>query len=145
VSSSIPTSSYRLDDLSGKTTFLVYYLIRELARAQPTIYFFKGRFYIFTNVGVHLIDREPDFGKAWKSITCLVGLDVRKSSPIRTMTTSFLFVLSASSPRPDHRNWIKQRPGSHVFVLNPPSQDELTNVLVQSFIPPHSAHTLQSL
>ena len=47
-----------LDNLSGKTMFLVYYLIRELVHARPTVYFSRKSFYIFTNEGVHLIDRE---------------------------------------------------------------------------------------
>jgi len=41
------------------------------------------------------------------------------------MTKSVLFVLTASSSRPDHRRWVKRRDFSQQFALNPPTEDEL--------------------
>jgi hypothetical protein len=100
VSRSLSTYSYKPDILSGTTTFLVYYLVRELARAQTTVYFCSGHFYIFTTEGVHLIDREPDFGTRWTFTPCLVDADIWY--PPSTMM-SILFVLVALSSRPDDR------------------------------------------
>jgi hypothetical protein len=145
VSCSLSASSYTSDNLSGKTTFLVYYLARELTLAKPTVYISSVGTYIFTKDGVHLINQEPYFGKGWASQTCLVDADMNHGLPENTMTRSQMFVLSASSPRLDHRRWVKQRTFSQEFVLNPPSRKELIDVLVQSRVPPRSAHTVQSL
>jgi len=128
VSWSLSTSPYRPNILSGKTTFITYYLARELARAQPTVYFRAGRFHIFTKDGVHLIQEEPHFGNGWKFMTCLVDADIQYPPPVETTKHSLLFVLAASSPKPDHRRWVKRRPLTQEYVLNPPSQDELVKV-----------------
>ena len=132
---SLSTSSYRPDNLSGKTTFLLYYLVQQLKRAEPTVYFSKGKFYIFTEKGVHSIGKEPDFGEGWLNTTCLVDTDITKPPPLGLMVHSLLFVLAASSPRPSHRRWVARRRYSQQFVINPPSQYELFQVLVRSFIP----------
>ena len=47
--------------------------------AHPTIYFTKGRFYIFTEVGVHHFKLEHDFGTGWKNTTCLVDADLKNA------------------------------------------------------------------
>ena len=132
---SIPTSSHKPNNFSGKATFLKYYLARELARAQPTVYLRAGYFHIFTKEGVYLIKEEPIFGGGWKSTTCLVDGDIQYPPPDETMMHSVLFVLAAVSARPDDRYWVKQRPLSQEYVLNPPSRDTLVKVLVRSSVP----------
>jgi len=78
---------------------------------------------------------EPLFGAGWEFMTFLVDTDVQFPPLEDTMIHSVLFVLAASSPRPDHRRWVKQRPFSQEYILNPPSQDELVEVSVRSFVP----------
>ena len=129
------TSSHRPNNLSGKTTFLIYFLIRELMRARPTIYFTNREFYIFNQAGVHNVKEEPVFGPGWNNTACLVNADYKNAPGYLMVDSRSLFVITASSPRPGHRHWVKQREGSKQFVLNPPSGDELVKVLVQSFIP----------
>ena len=70
VSWSISTSSHRPDNFSGKTSFLVYHLVREVVRAQSAAYFHTGYLYTFTR-GI------PVFGIPWKFATCPVGADVQ--------------------------------------------------------------------
>ena len=132
---SLSTSSYRPNNLSGKTTFLIYFLIGELMRARSTIYFTNRRFYIFTEAGVYRVKEELEFGPGWKNIACLVNADDKKAPNYLMVDTHCLFVMGAWSPRLDHLRWVKQRPRSKQFVLNPPSGDELVKVLVRSFIP----------
>jgi len=115
--------------------FLLYYLIRELVLAHPTVYFRAGCFYIFTERGVHLMEEEPLFGAGWEFTTFLADADVRFPPPGETMIHSALFVLAESSPRPGDHRWVNQRLLSQEYVLNPPSQDELVKVSVRSFVP----------
>ena len=145
VSWSLPTFSHRLYNLSGKTTFLLYYLVRELARGQPTMYFFKGYLYIFTQDGPHRINvnQAPEFEIAWKFATCLVDADVTHAPPDSLMTHAPLFIVAASSPTSPHRRWVKWRADSWEFALTPPTPNELVQALVWSFIP--SSRCSQSL
>ena len=55
--------------------------------------------------------------------------DVQYPPPDRLMTWSPLFILAASSPKSDHRRWVKYRTDSRVFALNPPTRDELVQAL----------------
>ena len=135
---SLSTSSQRPNNLSGKTTFLAYFLIRELMRAHPIIYFAYRRFYIFTEAGVYHFKEEPVFGPGWQNTVCLVDADSENAPDYLMVGSRPLFLLAASSPRPGDRRWIKKREKSKQFVLNPPRQDELVKVLVRSFIPPLS-------
>ena len=124
-----------LNNFSGKTSFLLYYLVREFAHAQPTAFFIHPLFYVFTEEGVHIMRKLPRFGSAWKFMTCLVDADPLHPPPSYLMMESGLFVLAVSSTGLDHHYWVKQRSMSQQFALNPPTQDELVQVLVWSFIP----------
>ena len=66
-------------------------------------------------------------------MTCLVDTDALHPPPAYLMDSG-LFVLTTSSPGPDRCRWIEKRNLSQQFALNPPTQDELVQVLVRSFI-----------
>ena len=116
VSWSLSTSSHRPDNLSGKTTFLLYYLVRELARGQPATYFLKGYLYIFTQEGVptayfhkgnlDIFTRGVPLRYAMKMRHLPCGRRYTASSPDGLTTTSPWFILAASSPRSDRRRWV---------------------------------------
>ena len=116
-------------------------------RARPTIYFTNREFYIFNKAGVYNVKGEPVFGPGWKNTACLVNADYKNAPGYLMVDSRSLFVMTASSPRPGHRRWVKQREGGKQFVLNHPSGDELVKVLVRSFIPSASLclHSLVSL
>ena len=119
--------------LIGKTSFLKYYLARELARKKPVIYVTGEGCYIFKDGSVYVSETVPRFGDGFLHILCLVDADVRTPAPDHLLNGSYPFLLMASSPRKAHyTTWIKQRASgrSPMFVLNPPGDDELIKASV---------------
>jgi len=121
--------------LKGKTSFLGYYLARELSQGRPAIYISAKRCYIFNNGNVYVYARGaiPQFDEGFLHILCLVDADMQDPARDELLYSSYPFVLMASSPRKaNYRGWMKQRAGgsSPTFVLNPPEENELVKASV---------------
>jgi len=119
--------------LTGKTSFLNYYLARELSMGKPVIYIKDDECYIFKNGRVYVSRKVPHFGKGFLHTLCLVDADIKKPAPPYLLNRCYPFLLMAASPRKEHYStWVKQRARgqSRIFVLNPPEQDELVKALV---------------
>ena len=121
----------------GKTCFLGFYLACELSQSKPAIVYRKGRFTFFfghTNgCRAYSTKTVPDFDSGFKDILCLVDADASDSAPDSLLHDSPLFVLMAASSKKAHTHlWMKQRAegSSRLFVMNPPSEDELVRASV---------------
>jgi len=119
--------------LIGKTSFLDYYLARELSLGKPVIYVKDDACYIYKDRSVYVSREVPYFGKEFLHILCLVDADAKKPAPTYLLHNSYPFLLMASSPRRDrYQDWIKQRASgrSPTFVFNIPTPDELVKASV---------------
>ena len=119
--------------LIGKTSFLHYYLARELSLKRPVIYIQAGECYIFNREHVYFSSAVPLFGEKFLHILGLVDADMNNPAPSPILYGSYPFLLMAAPPRNEHyQKWVQQRGSglSPKFVLNPPEPDELVKASV---------------
>ena len=133
--------------LTGKTSFLNYYLALELSKGEPVIYIKQKTCYIFNRDCVYASKTVPHFGEGFLHILCLVDADVKNPAPDHLLHHSYPFLLMAASPRKEnYSGWMKQRASGQnpKFVLNPPGEDELVKASVPLAFYLSLAHSPQS-
>jgi len=119
--------------LTGKTSFLKYYLARELSKGNPVIYINGAGCYIFNGRHVYVSGTVPHFGLGFLHTLCLVDADTKTPAPAYLLHSSYPFLLMAASRQEEHYSrWTEQRASglSPKFVLNPPEEDELVRASV---------------
>ena len=119
VSSYRPAVDLRFTVSIGKSTFIKYYLARELALRRPAVFYIYDELYVFSCRGVHRITEPFEFTNVYWSILGLIDTGAAKPPPPWLAWHSPLFLLQDVSPNPAHIDWIKHRASSVGFVFNP--------------------------
>ncbi|KAJ7743821.1 hypothetical protein B0H16DRAFT_1560710 [Mycena metata] len=119
----------------GKTSSLWYLLVCHLCRAQPTVFYFDDKLYVFTASGLWLLkSSEALQTELFDDVVCLVDMDWERAPGPGALRNSVLskynrgFVVGASSPNTDRYHLWTTQASILTFVLEAPSKNELMNL-----------------
>ncbi|KAJ7037344.1 hypothetical protein C8F04DRAFT_1092127 [Mycena alexandri] len=119
----------------GKTSSLWFILVTYLCRAEPIVFYYQDKIYVFTASGVYFVaSGEVLQTDLFSNILCLVDMDWGQApgpGALRNevlLTSNQTFVVGASSPDEDRYHfWMKQA-RILTFVLEAPTTKDLSNL-----------------
>lgn len=114
---------------SGKTTFLLYVLLRRLESKLPTaVQLDNEKYFIFDEQGATVcpIDAEDlRLNECW----ALADSNQHAIQPCSAFLINAKFVIQTTSPKPERwKGWVKQNRGTWI-VMDPPSVPEIAAIL----------------
>ncbi|KIK58232.1 hypothetical protein GYMLUDRAFT_98177 [Collybiopsis luxurians FD-317 M1] len=99
----------------GKSTFLLYKLVRRLSDCQETLYYAGQDLFLFNKQGAFHVQNGPDdifTDDRWRGVMALVDAEAGVNPPPKilwTVSAQVTMVFATSPQRDRYKEWLKQR------------------------------------